>query len=156
MDGEPVQIRGLRAGLQDVVELEEAAAGMVEHTIEHDVYAAAVGFIEQETKCPAAAQERVDAKIIVRVVAVVGSGLEDGVEIDGVDPQVLQIVQALQHAQQVAPFEAVHRRFGVPGLQITRFGERRAERKAVGKDLVKDGVFYPVGRLENGSHFCLL
>ncbi len=69
---EPVEIGRLRAVFQEVVELEEAAAGVVEDAIQHHTDAAGVRSVEQPPQGGIAAQHRVHLEVIVRVVAMIG------------------------------------------------------------------------------------
>jgi hypothetical protein len=57
----------------------------------------------------------------------------------------LQVIQLLGHADQVAAFEAKRVGRRVPIFQIQAVtAQLFALRKAIGKDLVKHRVFYPV------------
>ena len=147
VDGEPVEVGRVLAVLQDVVELEESPARVVEHAVEDDLDPPGVGPVDQPAERRVAAEHRVDPVVIVGVVAVVGGRLEDRREVDRVDAEVGQVVEVFQDAEQVAPLVAV----GVGGSpQASRWaglGTRQAAREAVGEDLVEDRVADPVGRL---------
>src|SRR5207302_5899681 len=79
-DVEPIYVRGIGTVLQDVVELEEAAACVVEDAVEYNPYTPRVGSIEQRAQGSVAAEQRVDVVVVVGVVAVVGRRLKDRVE----------------------------------------------------------------------------
>ncbi len=148
----PVHIWGSGAQFQQVVELEETAAGVVEDTIQHDAHPPPVGLIQQGVERPVSAQDGIDPVIVVGVIAVVGGGLEDGVKVDGGEPEVLEIVEALGYAEQVAAFEAIDRRLAIPGFKVGGFFHPFAPGEAVGKDLVENGVFDPTGGLCYDGH----
>ena len=59
---EPVAIGRVGAGLEDVVERPEAAAGVVEDAVEDDPHPAAVRLVEQLAQRVVAAEQRVDPK----------------------------------------------------------------------------------------------
>ena len=127
------------------MKLVEPSAGVVEDPIQHHADAAGVDCVQHLAKRLVPAQDGIHLVVVVGVVAVVGRRLKDGVEVDSGDPQFLQIAQSLSHAQQIAPFEAVGRRRTVPRLQVRRLGNPLTAGKAIGKDLVEDSVFDPVG-----------
>jgi len=80
------------------------------------------------------------------MVAVIGSRGEDRVEVDGRDAQLLQVVEMFCDAQKVAALEAMDSGCRVAWLQVQScLGNAVALGKAIGEDLVKDGVLYPVG-----------
>ena len=129
------------------MELEEAAAGVVEDAVEHDADAPGVGFVDQPAEGRVAAEHRVDLLVVVRVIAMVRGRLEDRREVDGVDAQVAQIVEMLDDADQVAALVAVIRRRRAPLVEVPGLGDRQAPREPIGEDLVEDRVADPVGRL---------
>ncbi len=98
-----------------------------------------------------AAQQRIHLVVVVRVVAVVGGGLEDGVEVDRGDPQVAQPVELLDHPHQVTALVAVPGGRSVPLLQIGGLVNPARSREAIGKDLIEDGVGNPGRRPIEGS-----
>jgi hypothetical protein len=73
LDPEPIQVGRGSLVLEDVVELEETAAGVVEYAVQHHTDITAVGFRQQSVEGRAATQQRVDLVVIVGVVAVIGS-----------------------------------------------------------------------------------
>ena len=99
LDDEPVYIRGSRAVLQDVIELEKASAGVVEHSVQDDADTSGMGGVQKLAESCVPAQEGIYPIVIVGVIAVVGRGLEDRVEVDGGDAQVHQVVQMFGHPQ---------------------------------------------------------
>ena len=72
------------------------------------------------------AQHGVDLLVVVRVIAVVGRRLEDRGEIHGVDAQIGEIIEVLDHADQVAPLIAVISRRRAPLVQMLGLGHRQA------------------------------
>ena len=130
---EPVEVSRVRPVLHDVVELKEAAAGMVEYAVKHHTDAPRVGFVDQPAQGRVAAEHRVNLLVVVRVVAMVRGRLEHRGEVDGVDPQVLQVVEVLHNADQVAPLVAVIGRRSAPVVQVLRLGDRHTCAKRSGK-----------------------
>ena len=130
-----------------MVELIEAAAGVVEHAIQNHFHLALVGGLEQFLEGSIATQNRIHAQIILGVIPMVGRALEDGAQVERVHAQVLQVVQLLGHAQQVAALKAVVGGLVVPWLQVGRLVDALALGKAIREDLIEDGVFDPVGSL---------
>ena len=145
---------------------------MVEHTIQNQVHVAGGQFGGQRVERVSVAKHGVDAHVIGGVVAMVGGRLKNGVQIDGCDAQVLQVIQSINQALQVTAVEiftvgasagirtarvadgfvpirgqgAVH---GATGLAV----EERAGwlvvgliaiAEAVGEDLVDHRVLYPI------------
>ena len=80
---------------------------MVEHAVEHDADAPGVRLVDHPAQGGVAAEHRVDLLVVVRVVAMVRRRLEDRREVHGIDAQVHQVIQVLDHADQVAPLVAV-------------------------------------------------
>src|SRR5690606_24352105 len=70
-EDEPIEPGGRRTVLEHVVELEEAATGMVEHAVEDDADAALLARLEESLERVIATQQRVDLVVIVRMVAMV-------------------------------------------------------------------------------------
>ena len=75
---------------------------MIEDAVEHDADALLLGQLDQLLELLVGAEELVDLVVILRVVGVVGTGFEDGVQIDDGDAQRLEIIQPLHDAAQVA------------------------------------------------------
>ena len=150
VEEEPVDVGRVGPVLEDVVEGEEAPPDVVEDAVEDHAHPAGVGRVEELAEGGVAAEERVDPVVVPGVVAVVRGGGEDRVEVEGVHAEVLQVVELLGDAEEVAPLEAVGGRRGVPGLEVRGPGEALAPREAVGEDLVEDGVADPGGCL--GAH----
>src|SRR5690606_3318983 len=135
-----------------MVELEEAAASVVEYAGDDHAEPVRVGRFQHLEKGRIAAEQGIDDVVVVRVIAVVGGRGEDGVEVDGVDAQRLEVIELLDDAEQIAALEAVVRRRRVPRLQVLWLGYVGTCGKAVGEDLVKDGVFDPLGGVNVRSH----
>ena len=75
---------------------------MVEHSVQHHPHAPTVGLVAQTGEVGVGAQHGVDLVIVGGAVAVVLRRLEDGVEVDGLYPQLLQVVQLFDDPPQVA------------------------------------------------------
>ncbi len=82
--------------------------------------------------------------VIKGMIAVIGGGHEDWVEVDGGDAQVLQVVELFDHTLQVTALEAEAGGGRFPWLNVGGLFNRLRFGKAVGKDLVKNGVLDPV------------
>ena len=88
--------------------------------------------------------------IIVCVVAVIGSGRKNGIEIERVDAQRLEIRQLFNNPQQIATLKTVVGGCCAPGLQILGFGQVAVlpETAALGEPireyLVEYSVFNPI------------
>ena len=79
----------------------------------------------------------------------IGGRSKNRVQIKRVDSQILQIIQVIDHAVQVSTLKTLLGRRAAPGFEANaaRVWCARAASKTVGKDLVKDGMFYPGGCL---------
>ena len=152
LDVEPVAVRARLTVLQEVVEGEEAAAGVVEHPVEDHAHAAPVGGVEQSAQGVVAPEHRIDREVVVGVVAMVAPRGEDRVEVDRRDAEVGEVVEPFRHAVEVAPLVAVHGGRRVPRLQPRGLRHAPAAGEAIGEDLVEDGVLDPVGRVDVGGH----
>ncbi len=126
------------------MELEEAPAGVVEHTVQHNTDAKFVGGIKQFAKRLGAPQQRVHSVVVISVVAVVGCRLEDGVEIDGIDAQIGQIIQMFEHADEVPTLVAVYCGGAVPRFEVGGLAQGIAVCEAVREYLIEYGVLYPI------------
>ena len=142
--GEPVEVRGGRAVFQQVIELIEAPAGVIEHPVEDDTHAAPVRRVEQPCERGIPAEERVNLVIVVRVIAMIRGRLKDGAEIQRVNAKVREIVEVVDHAQQIAALEAVRGRRGLPGLQVGWLLDATAGGKPIGKDVIEHRILDPV------------
>ena len=108
----------------------------------------------------------VDMVVVLGVVLMAGGGDEEGVEIDGLHPQALEIVQLLADARQVAAVEAVE--IAVAGQLVPGGGNAGrgatvavlagndivggvAVAEAVGENLVLDGALGPAGHVVAGQ-----
>ncbi len=173
--------RAVVAGVAAVaIEVEAIGRGVVEDAIDDEVHAAGVQGGDEGVEVGLCAQRRVDAQVVVGVVAVVAAAVEDGRGVDGVEAGGLQVVELVDEALQVAAVELravlvlVRPRLArvaderVPRLAqqgvLVAVEDRAAGRaagaavvvalvavaEAVGEDLVDDGVLQPGGRLEGG------
>ena len=113
------------------------------------------------------AKMRVNVAVILRVIFVVGWRYEDGIEVDPVNAELLQVIQLVHDALQVAAVVlagVVGRGRTVPVLDLLHaaavvvvlaghdvvVGVAVAE--AVREDLIEHGSFGPVRRLETGRN----
>ena len=80
-------------------------AGVVEHPVQHHPHPPAVGLPAQLGEVLVGPQHWVHPAVISCAVAVVLRRFEDGVEVQRLYPQGLEVVQLLYHAPQVAPEE---------------------------------------------------
>ena len=75
---------------------------MVEHAIQDNAHAQLIGMLDQVVKILLRAEVGIDLVVILCVVAVVGTGVEDRIKVKSVDAQRGQIIQVLIDALQVA------------------------------------------------------
>ena len=147
------------------VEVAAVKARVVEHAVQHHAHAARRGLAAQLTEILLAAEQRVDALVIARVVAVVGIGLKDRVEVDRGHAQALQIVELLDHAAQRAPEKVVVQDLAVLVRTIGRdivpvfmqhargdalalgLHGKPVPAEAVGEDIIGDALAEPARRL---------
>ena len=87
------------------VEIAAVAAGVVEHSVQHHVDAPLPGLPAQAAEILLRAQHGVHLVVVPGVVAVVAVRLKDGAEVEGGNPQALQIVQLLLNSGQTAAEE---------------------------------------------------
>ena len=109
---EPVVIGAVLAlgraqgGIEAVgVEVDALGAGVVKHAVQQNPDALFPGLGAKAREILLRAQHGVDFRIVRRVVAVVGGGLENGAEVKGGDAQGRQVVQVGGHARQGAAEE---------------------------------------------------
>jgi len=130
-----------------VVELVKPTAGVVEHPVDDDADVARVSGVEHLVKSRVAAEDWVYAIVVVRVVAMIGGGLENRREVDSRDAKFLQVIQVLHDAQQVAPLEPINRWPRVPCFEVVWFCNTCGAGKAIREYLVENCVFDPIGNL---------
>ncbi len=153
LDVEPVDPGRFRTVLQQVAELEEPPAGVVEDPVQHHPHAPLVAVVEKTPEGALASEDRVHAVVVVGVVAMVGGRLEDGIEVQRGDPEVAEVVEPLGDAHQVATLEAVAGGGSVPRLQAVRLAHLLGPGEAVREDLIEDGVSHPGrGTVERRGH----
>src|ERR1043166_9135851 len=90
---EPISIGRAIPTFEHVVELPEAARGVIEHAIQDNPNILLMSLIEQFPEGFIPAQQWVNRIIIIGVITMVGSGSKDRVEIESRDPQVFQVVE---------------------------------------------------------------
>ena len=112
-EAEPVIVGAVLAlgrahgGIEAVgVEIDALGAGVVEHAVQDHPDPLLPGPGAEGPEVRLRPQQGVDLRVVRRVVAVVGGGLEDGAEVDRGDAQGLQVVQVGGHARQ-GPAEEV-------------------------------------------------
>ena len=89
------------------VEVAAVVAGVVEHAVQHDAHAALCRLAAQRFEVLLVSEQRVDALIVARIIAVVGVRLKDRVEVQRAHMQALKIVELGQHAAQRAAEKVV-------------------------------------------------
>ena len=82
--------------------------------------------------------------IVVRMIAMIRGRLKDGAEIQRVHPEIREIIEVVDHAQQIAALEAVRGRWGLPRLQVGWLLDTAAGGKTIGKDVIEHGLLDPV------------
>ena len=162
--GRSLALRRTEIGIKAVsVEVDALAPGVVEHTVKHDTDAALLRLCAKRAEVLLIAEQRVDAFIAGRVVAVVGGGLKDRAEIKRRHAKRGQIVQLFRNALQVAAEKvaagdlalrigAVLRQLVPARVQRARADHacniaRLCAAKPVGKDLIGHAAAEPLRRL---------
>src|SRR5688500_2104181 len=74
---------------------------MIEHAIHYQAHSQLVGMFDQILPILLRAKVWVDFVVILGIVGVVGGRVEDGVEVDRIDTQRLQIIQILIHTLEI-------------------------------------------------------
>ena len=174
IEGIPVIVGGILAAVSTVaaegtlaVEIETVGAGMGIHAVQDDLHAPGVGGIAHIPEVRLRAQHGVGNFIVAGVIAVVGEGLADGVEVDDARAQAGDIVHFLRDAPEIAAEEIVvmnnavfircpvHVLVPMPvdGVGAELAGEIAfsAAVEAVGENLVDDGTLCPVRGGEVGA-----
>ena len=126
---EPGAVRGVLALLcprlrVEAVAVEVAAhiAGVVEHPVQHHPHTPPVSLGAQAGEVLVGAQHGVHTAVIGGAVAVVLRRLKDGVEVEGLHAQLLQIVQPVDHALKVPAKEVpVAHLAPVVGAELGKF-----------------------------------
>ena len=100
--GVGVPVRAALAIAALAVEVAAVGAGVAEHAVQHDANAVFFGGGAQCLKILVGAQQGVHIQVVGGVVAVVGVGLKDGVEVDEIHPHLVQVRELLLDALEVA------------------------------------------------------
>src|SRR5690349_6188145 len=110
--------------------------GMVQHHFNDDANAALVGRIEKSLEVVEGSVGGIDGTVIGDVVSVIAQGRrEKRHEPDGIDPEVLQVVEPLRQSAEIAVSVA------------------RAVVKSPDVDLINDRVLVPKPCLQSQSSF---
>jgi hypothetical protein len=142
-DRVPVEPRRVVAVLQDVVEGEEAATGVVEDPVEHHSDPPLPARGEQRFERSVAAEHRIDVEVVERVVPMIARRVEDRIEIEGIDPQFGQPIEVLDDPPQVAALVSAARGRSRPWLETSRFRHPLRPGEPIGEDLIEDRVGHP-------------
>ena len=148
LDHEPVAKLRSAPVPHHVGEGEEARMDVVDRDVQHHPHARLMRRVDQRAQRVVAAEQRVDGQVVDRVVAVVGGRGEDRREIERLDAQPRQIVQASGDAGQVAAPEAARLRRRSPRPHVRRIDRPIAVGETVGKDLVDHRAARPGGHRE--------
>ena len=130
---------------QQIDEGMEAAPGVIEDTVEDHAHPSSMDGLDQRIEIGLRPEARIDPVVVDRVVAVVGAGVEDRVEVKRGRPQILQIVKPLEDPPQVAALKAPQSWWSAPRIHIGRIVRRVAVGESIGEDLIEDGVLHPFG-----------
>ncbi len=113
----PVPVGARLPVFQKVLEGEKPPSRVVEDPVQDDPYPVGVGHLQEVAKRGVPPQEGIYLEVVHGVVAVVGRGGEDGVEVDGLHPEVQEVGELLRHPPKRPPLEAPEARGGLPGLE---------------------------------------
>ena len=83
------------------VEVAAVGTGVAEHAVQHDADAILGSFLAQGLKVLVGTQQRVHVEVVGGVVAVVGVGLKDGVQVEVIHAHLVQVGQLELDALQV-------------------------------------------------------
>src|SRR5690349_6402929 len=121
---------------------------MVEDAVQHDPDAALIGMLDEVPPVGQIAEVGIDLIVMLRVVAVAAAGVEDRVEVDGVDAKRRQVIDQLVYAAQVttviiAPTRLLYggaggRRCGIEAPRTARSGVRIVAAVAFGEDTPRE------------------
>ena len=85
LDVEPILVSRFFPVFENIDKGKKTAPNVVEDAVQHDAHAELVGMLHQVLPVFLRAEVGIDLEIVLRIVAMVGSGVEDGVEVDGRD-----------------------------------------------------------------------
>ena len=128
---------------QHILELPEIEAAVVEYAVQHNADSPPVGLLHQLHQGGLVPKMGVNAGVVDGVVLMVGSGLENGGQVNGVRPQLCQVVQLLNHTLQIAAQKVGAGRRRSPGLCSFRGKGGVPVPKALGENLVESRAAHP-------------
>ena len=120
VDLAPVLIRTDRLILAIAVEIDGVVTDMVVHAIHDEMHAALLHLRGKLREIVKIAEERIDRAVVTRIVVMVRRRRVDRVQIDRRDAKLLQIVELLRDAGEIAAEEIV----AIPLVTVRRAGVR--------------------------------
>ena len=139
--------------IKDTVSVKPFGVGtdMIDRDIEHQVHVSGMHLICQFGERFIASEIRIDEIVIERIIAMHRRCPEDRIQIDGIDAEILQIVEFFNNTVQIAAVEIeterrlIHRRRFIPILDL--LDEMAAVRVfAVGDMEIRATVSKPIGK----------
>ena len=97
-----IVVRAAVSVTAELVEINAVGAGMVKHAVKDDRHSVSPGLGAKRAQIRLAAEQRVNFFIVGRVVAMVGMGLKNWIEIEHRHAKAFQIGQLLNDAAQIA------------------------------------------------------
>jgi uncharacterized membrane protein YjjP (DUF1212 family) len=91
---------------------------MIEHPIQDYAHPSLMRTVQQRPESSVSTQDGVDLVVVVRVIAVVGRRLKDGIQVDGRHAQLDKVVQALDYSQKITTLEAMMCGQSVPWFEV--------------------------------------
>ena len=146
---EPIHVGRLILVFQDVVKGKKTSTAVVKNAVQNYLHFIAVRDIQKGQEFHFGPQFWVNLEIIHRVIAMVGGREKDRVQIDRIDPQIKQVIHAVNDPLNIPAMKTLVGRFGVPGYNGFWVVCRMTVGKPVRKDLIKNAILHP-GRYAHG------
>ena len=124
---------------------------MIEYAIQHDLDLIAVRHVQKSKEVCHRTQLGINFVIAGGVVPVSGWREENWIQVDGIDAQILQVLNAVNDATKIAALEQVNGRWSTPTLYVGRIILFLAIFKSIWKNLVKNTVLDPGGYCHEDS-----
>ena len=150
---EPVAVRRVLPVLHQVVKSPEAAAAMIEDTVQHETHAALMNGGDQGIKSSIAPQQRIDRQVVVGVIAMIRCGAEDRRQVQTGDAHVPKFIERLDHPVEVTSLKPLLRRVVAPWFEVQRalVHDLAAATETVRKNLIEHRLRHPVGGIVEGD-----
>ena len=139
----PFTIHRPFAAFAEIGKGEEIRRGMVEDAVQDDPHPPGMTRIHEMPEDLFIPERGVDPHVVGGVILVVARGKEDGVEVQGVHAQRLDVVQVVNDPLHIAAEEIPAIRDAAPRSNTPGIVGWIAVREAFRKDLIEDGISNP-------------